>query len=146
MKHLITILSLTISTTFLSQNYNLKKGYIAEGYDVVAYFNNKAVEGEVKYSTEFDGVKFKFSSKENLIIFKKSPKKFVPQCGGFCAYAIATRNERKEIDPESFEIRDNKLYLFYNKWFSNKLDSWLEEDTNQLQKQAEINWQKIKNN
>jgi len=145
MKHIIIILFITSSATLFSQNYNLKKGYIASGYDVVAYFSNEALKGDKKFTTEFDGIKFKFSSKKNLETFKKSPKKFIPQCGGFCAYAVATRNERKEIDPESFEIRDDKLYLFYNKWFSNKLESWLEENTTQLQKQAEMNWKKLKN-
>ena len=56
------------------------------------------------------------------------------------------RNERKEIDAESYEIRDGKLYLFYNKWFSNKLESWLEENPSKLQKEAAKNWKKIKHN
>ena len=82
MKHLITILFLTISTTFIAQDYNTKKGYVAEGYDVVSYFNNSAEKGNKEFTTEFDGVKFKFSSKENLETFKKEPKKYVPADGG----------------------------------------------------------------
>ena len=58
MKNIFTILFLTISTIFFAQDYNLKKGFIAEGYDVVAYFNNKAIEGDKEFATEFDGVKF----------------------------------------------------------------------------------------
>ena len=49
-----------------SIDYNIKKGYAAHGYDVVAYFDDHALEGQTAYSTTFDGVDYKFSSKENL--------------------------------------------------------------------------------
>lgn len=148
MKQFILLFFLGVSTVLSAQqaDYNLEDGYIANSYDVVSYFTSKKpTKGNKKYQTTYDGVKFKFSSEKNLELFTENPKKYIPQCGGFCAYAIATRNERKEIDPESFEIRDGKLYLFYNKWFSNKLESWLEEDTSKLQKDAAVNWAKLKN-
>ena len=145
MKNVLLALLLIASTTFFAQEYNLKGGYIAKGYDVVSYFiNKKPLEGNKKFQTTFNGVKLKFSSKKNLETFKENPKKYMPQCGGFCAYAVATRKARKDVDIESFEIRDGKLYLFYNKWFSNKLESWLEEDTPKLQKQAAKNWKELK--
>ena len=102
------------SITFAQQDYNTKKGAIANGYDVVAYFNNKATKGNKKISTTFDGVKFLFSTKENLEEFKKTPEKYVPQYGGYCAYAIGKSSEKVAINPKTFEIRDGKLYLFYN--------------------------------
>ena len=148
MKHFLLFLFLGTSTLLSAQqiDYNTKKGFVADGYDVVSYFvDHKPVEGKKKFITTYDGAKFQFSSENNLKMFTGNPKKYIPQCGGFCAYAIATRNERKEIDPETFEIRDGKLYLFYNKWFSNKLESWLEEDTAKLQKDAANNWAKLKN-
>ena len=143
MKHLITILFLTISTTFIAQDYNTKKGYVAEGYDVVSYFNNSAEKGDKEFTTEFDGVKFKFSSKENLETFKKEPKKYVPAYGGYCAYAIGVKGEKVSIDPETFEIRDNKLYLFYNSWGTNTLKLWEKEGAEQLKEKADKNWLKI---
>ena len=46
MKQFITILFLGITTTLFSQqDYNTKKGYVAQGYDVVAYFQNQVVDG-----------------------------------------------------------------------------------------------------
>ncbi|MBU3011188.1 hypothetical protein KO506_07220 [Polaribacter vadi] len=146
MKPIITILFLTISISIFSQEYNLKKGYVAEGYDVVAYFSNKAVEGDKKFTTEFDDVKFKFSSKENLEIFKKNPKKYVPAYGGYCAYAVGVKSSRVSVDPETFEIRDKKLYLFYNSWGTNTLELWKDEGADDLKKKADANWQKIKYN
>ena len=146
MKHFITILLLSISTTFFAQNYNTKQGFVAEGYDVVSYFNNKAEKGNKEFTAEFDGVKFKFSSKDNLEIFKKSPKKYIPQYGGYCAYAVGVKAERVAINPKTFEIRDGKLYLFYDSWGTNTLELWQKEGAEKLQKQADKNWKKLIDN
>lgn len=141
------ILFLLISYTAFGQkqNYNTKKGFVAEGYDVVAYFNNKAENGNKNFVTEYDGVKFKFSSKENLETFKKSPKKYIPAYGGYCAYAIGLKGEKVSINPKTFEIRDGKLYLFYNFWGTNTLELWQKEGAEQLKMKADKNWIKIKN-
>tara|TARA_R110000822_G_scaffold95487_2_gene218295 strand:+ start:85 stop:528 length:444 start_codon:yes stop_codon:yes gene_type:complete len=144
MKYLITIFFLTISTTFLAQNYNIQKGYVAEGFDVVSYFSNKPEEGSKEFITTYDGVKFKFSSNKNLETFKKAPKKYIPAYGGFCAYALGTKAERVSIDPETFEIRAGKLYLFYNSWGINTFKMWQEEGAEQLKEKADKNWVKIK--
>lgn len=117
---------------------------MAEGYDVVAYFNNKAIEGKENYSTVYDGVKYKFSSEVNRDIFKKTPEKYRPQYGGWCAYAIGAKNKKVSIDPETFEIRDGKLYLFYNSWGMNTLDNWKEENPKELKTKADRNWEKLK--
>ncbi|RKF05115.1 YHS domain-containing protein [Tenacibaculum lutimaris] len=144
MKNTITLLLLIISSALFSQKteYYLKKGYIAEGYDVVSYFNKKPLEGNKKYQSIYDGVKFKFSSEKNLALFKENPTKYIPQYGGYCAYAIGKTGEKVSINPKTFEIRDGKLYLFYNSWGTNTLKLWLKENPEQLKKQADINWKK----
>ena len=146
MKQFITLLFIGISTTIFSQqiDYNTKKGAIANGYDVVEYFNNKATKGNKKISTTFDGVKFLFSTKENLAKFKKAPEKYVPQYGGYCAYAIGKSSEKVAINPKTFEIRDGKLYLFYNAWGTNTFKMWKEEGAEDLKNKADKNWKKIK--
>jgi YHS domain-containing protein len=147
MKHVLPIFFLCISTTFFAQktDYNTDDGYFLEGFDVVSYFIEKtAKEGDKKYQTSYDGVKFIFSSKENLALFRANPKKYIPQYGGYCAYAIGAKNIKKTVNPESFEIRDGKLYLFYTYIFGNKLDDWKEGDTKKLKKQADKNWEKLK--
>ncbi len=123
---------------------NTKKGYMAEGYDVVAYFDGKAVEGSKSYMTTHGGTSYKFSSKPNLEKFKADPTKYAPQYGGWCAYAMAKDGDKVDINPETFEIRDGKLYLFYNAFFINTLDKWLEEDPKDLQKKADVEWNKKK--
>ncbi|QOD59925.1 YHS domain-containing protein [Polaribacter haliotis] len=143
MKNIFALLLLITSTTFFAQEYNLDKGYVAEGYDVVSYFNNNPEEGNKDFMTEYDGVKFKFASKENLEKFKNSPKKYVPQYGGYCAYAIGKNGEKVSINPKYYDIRDGKLYLFYKTIFNNTLKDWKEEGPEKLQKQADTNWIKI---
>ncbi len=145
MRFFIFLYLTTISSAF-SQNldYNTKKGFAVKGYDVVAYFNNETLEGSKMYSTIFDDVKYKFNSQKNLDTFLKSPEVYIPQYGGYCAYAIATNSKKVDVDPKTFEIRDGKLYLFYNSWGNNTLKKWIEKDVKGLQKKADLNWEAIK--
>ena len=147
MRTTITILLLVFSTALFAQkNYYTKKGAVAKGYDVVAYFNNEAKQGSKEFSTEYDGVNFHFSSEENLKTFQKNPTKYVPQYGGFCAYAMGVKGSKVSINPETFEIRDGKLYLFYNRGSTNTLTLWTDEGAEQLKAKADQNWKKITSN
>ncbi|WP_299676482.1 YHS domain-containing (seleno)protein [uncultured Dokdonia sp.] len=143
---LIGLLLVGVSIQAQQTDYYLKKGYVAEGYDVTEYFNNKAVEGDKKFTTEYDGVKFKFVSQANLDKFKANPSKYVPQYGGYCAYAVADKGKKISVDPKTFEIRDGKLYLFYNSWGVNTLEKWQEEGPEKLRGQADAAWSKVKHN
>jgi len=69
---------------------------------------------------------------------------YVPQYGGYCAYAIAKNGKKVSINPKTFEIRDDKLYLFYNSWGTNTLDMWVKQGPEALQKKADSTWEKIK--
>lgn len=133
---------------FQAQNetdYNTKKGFVANGYDLTSYFNNKPEKGNKKNILHLRGLKFKFSSKENLIKFKANPDKYLPQYGGYCAYAVAEKGKKVSINPESFEIRDGKLYLFYNSWGVNTLELWQENNPEGLKDKADQLWKTITN-
>ncbi|WP_313791537.1 YHS domain-containing (seleno)protein [Lacinutrix neustonica] len=82
-------------------------------------------------------------SKQHVIAFNKNPKHYLPQYGGYCAYAIAEKAKKVSIDAETFEIRDGKLYLFYNSWGTNTLKLWKKEDVKGLQQKADQNWRLI---
>lgn len=140
----LVILFIGVSSFAQSKNYNTKKGYIASGFDVVAYFSGEAKEGDKIYSTEYKGVKLKFVSDENLETFKSNPIQYLPKYGGYCAYAMAINGSKVSINPETFEIRDGVLYLFYNSGRNNTLESWLKEQPERLKAKADMNWEKIK--
>ncbi|WP_452222328.1 YHS domain-containing (seleno)protein [Lacinutrix salivirga] len=130
-------------STQAQTDYNTKKGFVAEGYDVVAYFNNEAIEGDKKFTASHDGVNYKFATEAHLKTFKANPKQYVPQYGGYCAYAIADKGKKVSIDPETFEIRNNKLYLFYNSWGINTLKKWNAEKPELLREKADKNWLQV---
>ena len=138
------ILLFSISIYSQQTDYNTKKGVVANGYDVVSYFSDNPVKGNKNFTTTYDGVSFYFSSEENLKNFIKSPKMYVPQYGGYCAYAIGLNGQKVSIDPKTYEIRDNKLYLFYNSWGTNTLKLWQKKNPEYLKKMADENWEKIK--
>ncbi|MDO7170927.1 YHS domain-containing (seleno)protein [Mariniflexile sp. AS56] len=145
MKSLIPVFLLYASVCFSqTMDYNTKKGFAVDGYDVVAYFNNQALEGSKEFVSKFDGVNYKFASKENLNSFNKNPEKYIPQYGGYCAYAVGAKGSKVNIDPETFEVKNGKLYLFYNSWGTNTLKLWKEENPEQLRKQADAKWEQIK--
>jgi YHS domain-containing protein len=88
-----------------------KKGVILKGYDPVAYFKqSKAVKGSPKYSSKYGGATYYFASEEDKSDFDKTPAKYAPQYGGFCANGMSKR-KLSDIDPNQFFIYKGKLYV-----------------------------------
>ena len=144
MKLFITLFTVLMFSSLTAQdNYNLKKGFVAKGYDVVAYFENEAIKGDDQFISEYDEVSYKFSSEKNLKAFNSKPEKYAPQYGGYCAYAVAVKEDKVDINPKTFQIIDDKLYLFYNKLGVNTLENWNEEGVEKLTKQANENWKRL---
>lgn len=145
MKLVLSFLLLFSFVSF-SQNtdYNTKKGFAANGYDVVSYFNNKPMEGNKTFAATYDGIRYKFANQENLMAFNKNPENYLPQYGGYCAYAVGEKAEKVSINPETFEIKDGKLYLFYNAFGVNTLKMWKNANTEDLREKANEHWEKIK--
>ncbi|MCH9670228.1 MAG: YHS domain-containing protein [Gammaproteobacteria bacterium] len=89
-------------------------GPAISGFDPVAYFTEaKPVPGDAKFSADYDGATWHFSSAENLARFEADPGKYAPQYGGYCAYAVSV-GKTAPIDPAAWKIVDDKLYLNYN--------------------------------
>jgi len=126
------------------KNYNLEKGLAIAGYDPVSYFKNKPMKGSAAYSLVHDGVTYYFANSANLTVFKQHPASYEPQYGGWCAYAMGSKGEKVEVDPETYKIINGKLYLFYNHLFNNTLKTWNKSEGT-LKPQADANWQRINN-
>lgn len=153
MKHsFLFLLFMTLVFSAFSQapeirkkQYNLSNNLAISGYDPVAYFTSKkAIKGKSTYSVTEKNVTYYFSSKENLETFVKNPSAYEPEYGGWCAYAMGATGEKVPVDPETFKIVNNKLYLFYNRFFNNTLKDWNKDEAN-LKSKADIAWKKFIN-
>lgn len=154
MKKFTTILTtvfavlLLNSTAFAQQatriaQFNIEKGVALQGYDAVAYFTqNKAIKGKKELAVAAEGVTYYFATTEDKELFKKDYKKYEPQYGGWCAYAMGATGEKVEIDPETFKIVGGKLYLFYHSWTNNTLSKWNKEEAS-LKSKADASWTKF---
>lgn len=150
MKKTVFILMLLVATIGFSQNsakritlFNLENKLAIQGFDPVGYFKqNKAVKGKKEIATTYEGVIYYFSSVENKNLFLKTPAKYEPQYGGWCAFAMGDSGDKVEINPETYKIIEGKLYLFYNAYFNNTLKSWNKNQTS-LKMKADANWKKI---
>ena len=146
LKNKIGLVLILLCGTIYSQviDVNTKKGYAVNGYDVVSYFDGQPQEGNKDITYALDGVNYLFSSISNKEKFISDPQKYLPQYGGYCAYAIAVSARKVSIDPMTYEIRDSKLYLFYNSGKNNTLETWLRESPEILISKADQNWEKVK--
>ncbi|TAH27289.1 MAG: YHS domain-containing protein [Cytophagales bacterium] len=128
-----------------SKHFNLEKGIAIQGYDPVSYFSiNKPTKGNSNISTNYQDVVYYFSSEANKKQFLANPSKYEPQYGGWCAFAMGDYGKKAEVNPETYKIIDAKLYLFYNAYFNNTLNSWNKDEKN-LKAKAEKNWPSIIN-
>jgi len=126
-----------------SKEFNLSKNVAIQGYDPTAYFTqNKAVKGNSDINAAADGVVYYFASESDKALFLKDWKRYEPQYGGWCAYAMGATGEKVEIDPETFKISNGKLFLFYHSWVNNTLNKWNKDEVN-LQTKADANWTKF---
>jgi len=93
---------------------NTTNGVGLKGYDPVAYFTTgRPTPGVGAYTYHWNGVTYRFASAENQERFTADPAQYLPQYGGYCAYAMSL-NRIADIDPHRWAIVGGKLYLNNN--------------------------------
>ena len=108
-----------------------------EGYDPVAYqLKGAAIKGQPHLWVRWRELKWLFTTIEHKVLFETDPAKWVPQYGGYCAWAMA-RNDLAGTDPRVWDVVNGKLYLNYNRLIQNK---W-RVDQKSLILQADTYWQ-----
>ncbi|MEM9648823.1 MAG: YHS domain-containing (seleno)protein [Bacteroidota bacterium] len=131
--------------------YNVDKDSLAlDGFDPTEYFiNNRAILGSMEHQYEHKGIIYHFVSKKNKSLFKENPEKYLPEFGGYCAYGIGMLSSagggspgKYPVNPKTFKIIDNKLYLFYDDKGYNFLNVW-EKDELQNLKRAHQRWKTL---
>lgn len=150
-KHQIYLFFFLFSSQFLiygqhaESHLNVDKKKLAlSGYDLIEYYNHKAITGSSKFEATYDGARYLFSTQNNKLLFEKTPEKYTPQYGGWCAYAMGNSGEKIAINPESFSVENGKLYLFYKTFFNDTKAKWL-KNTVSLKKEADENWNNLLN-
>lgn len=118
---LMIVTILLIASIANAQKYDGKffnnvnaNGVILDGYDPVAFFkDNKPVKGNGQYQYKFDDAIYYFASQEHLDLFKKDPRKYAPQFGGWCAYAVSL-GWIAPIDVNNFSVVGGRLFIQHN--------------------------------
>ena len=134
------------SPAIAADEYNVSTGYTLDGVglgvhgvDTVALSTLNAVApGDAAHTVVHDGVAYYFASEVTAARFKADPDRYLPQYGGFCAYAVAL-GKKLDGDPRFADIVEGKLYLFVN---AAVFEKYLADKENTLRK-AEEQWPKI---
>ena len=150
-----TIAALTIAlasstlcvSTFAADEYNVASGLTAanaplafHGVDPVAFIDlENRVEGSAKFTEVYNGVAYYFASQANAEKFKKNPKKYQPQNGGFCTFGVSV-GKKFDGDPQYADVVDGKLYVFLNE----EIYKEYQKDRSGTIKKAQKSWRKIK--
>ncbi len=126
--------TMAADAVYTSWKNNLAVG----GYDTVSFFSGKPQEGKKEHSLGYAGAEWRFSTRGNLDLFKTNPEAFMPQYGGYCAWAIAS-NKLAKGSPKHWHVEDGKLYLNFNARIQRR---W-EKDIAGFVTQAESYWPAI---
>ncbi len=127
---------LLVAAAASAESVNRRQGLALDGYDPVAYFTEgRAVRGDSAIVFTHEGATYRFASAAHREAFAKEPGRYVPQFGGFCAWAVS-RGYTAPIDPEAWRVVDGKLYLNY----SRSVQKMWESDIPGNIRKADGNW------
>jgi len=124
---------------------NSVNGLALQGYDAVSYFRGGPVKGHPNIKASYMGTTYWFADPVNRELFMKDPLRYLPEYGGWCAYAMGESGDKVSVDPETYKIVDNRLYLFYNTFLNNTLKKWNAREEELLSK-ADIYWREQQKN
>ncbi len=107
------------------------------GYDLVSYFQGagEPVKGSAQFAAIHNGVTYWFASAANRDAFRKTPSRYLPQYGGYCAWAAA-EGKLAPGRPQFYRVVDGKLYLNFDRGVQTR---WLKDIPGFIAK-ANANW------
>jgi YHS domain-containing protein len=109
------------------------------GYDAVSYFTAvQPVPGTVAFSLVHEGATWLFADGANRAAFQANPEKYVPQYGGYCAWAVS-EGYTAPGDPKVFKVVGGRLYLNYNRSVAT---NWEKHTTRNISR-GDANWPKV---
>lgn len=108
------------------------------GYDPVSYFSGAPLKGDARFTTTLNGVEYRFASAQNLGRFRAGPESFLPQYGGYCAWAVS-RGYTAKADPLAWKVVGGRLYLNYDAEVQKR---WAADIPGNIAK-ADRNWPRV---
>ena len=111
------------------------------GYCAVAYVAaQKALYGDPKYQSEYEGKTYHFINDDAKQAFDKEPTKFVKaiKYNAYCATGVAL-GKKLLTDPKLFSTVDGKVYLFSSQEAKDAFD----KDPKGMIAKAEGNWAEL---
>lgn len=98
-----------------THTYFASDGIALRGADPVAYFTQQApVIGSAEFAHDWSGVTWHFASAAHRDMFAADPLAYAPQYGGYCAWAIAAKQQLFSTQPANWAVVDGKLYLNFS--------------------------------
>lgn len=109
------------------------------GYDPVAYFTEgRPVRGVAQFRTTHQNVEYRFANAENLARFRANPSAYLPQYGGYCAWAVS-QGYTAPGNPRYWRVVSGRLYLNYD---ANIQRRW-EANIPNLVRAGDANWPRV---
>jgi YHS domain-containing protein len=136
----VALLVAGTATAAAAQRVNADgRGLAVKGYDVVAYFvDGRAVPGDARFEHAVDGVRYRFATAANRDRFAREPQRYLPQYGGFCAWAVSL-GKTADTDPLAWRIVDGRLFLNYDR----SVQKQWEGDIKGNVAKADANWPRL---
>ena len=136
---LLLTLLLGLATAPLTLAEEPSTGEVAlDGYCPVAYVAmNKAVQGNPKFASEYQGRTYYLANGKAKKMFDKAPQDYSVAYDGLCATGMA-HGMKVASDPNLFIVQDGKTYLFANE----EAKAMFTKDPAHVVTQADRNWSK----
>jgi hypothetical protein len=93
------------------------------------------VRGDEAIAHTHEGTTYRFASAANRDAFAKDPGRYLPQFGGFCAWAVS-RGYTAPVDPQAWRVVDDRLYLNYSRGVQR---TWEQDVAGNIRK-GDANW------
>ena len=108
------LIAVAVATPSAAKDGKSSRAPALQGYCPVAYSAmGKAVKGDPKVSTVYQGHRYLFTNADAKKMFEADPTKYQVAYDGWCATAISMGKKLKS-DPKLFTVHAGKTYLFSN--------------------------------
>jgi YHS domain-containing protein len=115
--------------------YSTMHGAI-DGFDPVAFHTEgRALQGSEEIVADYRGATWRFASAAHKELFLGSPEQYVPQYGGYCAFAMANGYTAR-TDPHTWTVENGRLFLNFDEETQQK---WRSDQVTLIER-ADANW------